>query len=34
MRTYPMKDGSGTILAFEIDAQLIGLRLARALRKV
>jgi hypothetical protein len=32
--TYPIKDASGTIFAFEIDAQLIGHRLARVLREI
>ena len=34
MRTYPIKDSSGTIFAFEIDAQLSGWKLARALREI
>ena len=34
MRTYPIEDDSGTILAFEIDAQLIGWGLARVLRRI
>jgi hypothetical protein len=34
MRTYPIKDASGKTLAFEIDAQLIGWKLARALREI
>jgi len=34
MRTYPIRDDNGVLFAFEVDAQLLGRRLARALRQV
>lgn len=32
MHTFPIKDEDGTVFAFEIDAPLLGWRLARRLR--
>jgi len=34
MRTYPIKDDAGVLFAFEINAQLLGGRLARVLCQV
>jgi hypothetical protein len=34
MRTYPIKDDAGVLFAFEINAQLLGGRLARVLGQV
>jgi hypothetical protein len=34
MRTYPIRDASGTTFAFEVDAQIIGWSLARTLREI
>jgi hypothetical protein len=34
MRTYPIKDAEGTMIAFEVNAQLFGWKLARALRGI
>lgn len=34
MRTFPIKDAEGSVFAFEIDAPLLGWRLARRLRAV
>ncbi len=34
MRTFPVRDAAGRLLAFEIRAQLFGWQLARALRNV
>jgi hypothetical protein len=34
MRTFPITDNGGTVFAFEIPAQFLGLRLARRLRDV
>lgn len=34
MRTYQMRDGGGVLFAFEVDAQLLGRRLARVLRRI
>ena len=34
MRTYPIRDDAGVLFAFEIDAPLLGRRLARVLAEV
>jgi hypothetical protein len=34
MRTFPIRDDAGHVFAFEIDAQIIGWRLARCLRDI
>lgn len=34
MRTYPINDDAGVLFAFEINAQLLGRRLARLLGQV
>lgn len=34
MRTYPIKEADGSLVAFEINAQVLGLRLARVLRSI
>jgi hypothetical protein len=34
MRTYPIRDDGGVLFAFEVNAQLLGRRLARVLRQI
>jgi len=34
MHTFPIKDATGQVFAFEIPAQLFGWRLARRLRDI
>jgi hypothetical protein len=34
MRTYPIRGDDGVLFAFEVDAQLLGRRLARVLRQI
>ena len=34
MRTYPIRSAGGVLYAFEVDAQLLGRRLARVLRQI
>ena len=34
MRTYPIRDDAGMLVAFEVNAPLFGRRLARVLRQI